>query len=733
MGDLDVSVRLRLDEDLSKKGDKVERALKDIKKAAEQLGRSSSGRLSQDMARLADAGRRAKADLEKARGAAVKLNTVKTDRSEREVRQLGKAADRARADLDQARSAGRKLDRLRTDRSERELRQLGRRAEHLRRDFNRANAAKKRLAAPTRALGSAMTLLGDSAKGAFTALTAFLAVDRIVDNLNRMKEAAEDLDRELASVAVTAEMRDPKVIEELKKRDETFQRRYGLVPKDVGAARQSFAAAGFPVAEQDAVLDPTLKAAKAGDSTGTVMSRAVIALLQNLNVSVKDIPAALDMMSKGAKLGSFEVDAMAQDFPSLGALYRGSGREGLDAVAELVALAQIVRMGAGNQSEAATNLQRILSSIFAPDAVKNFEEKGVDLAKLAERAKQNDQPYILAIVDEIMRLTGGDEFQIGELFGNMQAKSALRPLIENREKYDEFLQQIRNESAGTVEQDWKFLRDRPKEERERRGAVWGQVGREAGAFWGSVVDPIAEQLTRLVSPEYRRQEVRADYDRKLRETDLAAKRAEIADLEADLAARPKPKYDFGIPDLVADQIRAEIQRKRQELKAAEEAQRPADQGGPKTIDDLQPTTMSREPRPRVKPPKITGQLKGELGTDLSAAATEAMDGYNTKLAVEGQKAVAIAQRIAGEIRAILSFNASPTVSPRFGGAGGGAPAPASAGRAAGGTGGAQQVSFNQHFHSRGDSKSVARRVQRAQNRAIRVSRAGALHDTGRLS
>lgn len=128
---------------------------------------------------------------------------------------------------------------------------------------------------------------------------------------------------------------------------------------------------------------------------------------------------------------------------------------------------------------------------------------------------------------------------------------------------------------------------------------------------------------------------------------------------------------------------------------------------------------------------IDESLRKALGSaELGPVARSEMEAYVEALTAEGTRATAEAQRIAAELTRILSITARPAIDvplPRAapGGASSGAPTPPlprpSPGR--------QSSVIHQHIYS-SDPGRAARLAQREQDRAIRSTRAGALHDIG---
>ncbi|WP_235889795.1 phage tail tape measure protein [Brucella haematophila] len=213
---------------------------------------------------------------------------------------------------------------------------------------------------------------------------------------------------------------------------------------------------GFGANENDALglLKPIGRAATAYRAEVDDLANAGYAALTNLQVPATDFGKALDAMAQAGKEGAFELRDMAQYFPSLGAAYGALQQKGVPAVADLAAALQIARKGAGESSEAATNLGNVLQKINAPQTRKAFKKMGVDLEKSMKQAAAKGMTPIEAIAEITNRTLKGDLGKLGDLFQDSEVQKALRPLIQNIAEY----RRIRAEAMkaqGVVEEDYQ--------------------------------------------------------------------------------------------------------------------------------------------------------------------------------------------------------------------------------------------------------------------------------------
>lgn len=458
MSNLDVALRVRL---LTETGNarRAARDINEIDKAVDNLKRGGGGGAPRAITDIPPAARRAKRDIIELGGEARRLGREKTgDAVEQGLRRISNQAKRTQRDILEVRSEAKKLE------GAGGAGPLGGVKKGMEDVGGKAGALDRNLIS-----------LGGSAKDAFSAMLSFAAPAAILAGLTQIENRVTALDRKYASLAVTAELRDPAVVKRLREQDTAIGLKYGMRPGEVQPLRSAFVAGGLDLDMAERITDPSARAVKAMDASPENIAQTVLAGIQNLKLTPEQIPAYLDQIAKGTKLGRFEADSVAKFMPQFGAAYQGMGYTGLDASAEINALAQIVRQGSGSADQAGTNLDNLLQKVFAPDAVKNFKEKGIDLEAVRDRAKKEGKSYITAVLEEVNKATnGGDPFLTTQLFGDMQVLGALRAVIPNLDKLEEWRKAIREGSDGTVEEDWQFLARTPAEKQAQADAVAGQ-------------------------------------------------------------------------------------------------------------------------------------------------------------------------------------------------------------------------------------------------------------------
>ncbi len=245
----------------------------------------------------------------------------------------------------------------------------------------------------------------------------------------------------VADIAITADLSDSE-IEKVKKSISQAAEGAFRSGNDVTLGLNTLLTDGMEFNQAIGILSSVAKTATASNSAIQNISKTSFSLNKNMGISEKEMPKALDMLVVGGKAGAFELENMSQYFPMLTAEAQKLGLTGVKAVATLGASLQIAKRGAGDASEAANNMKNFLAKMTAPDTIKNFKKMHVDLEAEIKTAVKNGSDPVEHMLQLIEKLTGGDAFKIGKLFGDMQVKSFITPLLKDWEDYKAIKRQM---------------------------------------------------------------------------------------------------------------------------------------------------------------------------------------------------------------------------------------------------------------------------------------------------
>jgi TP901 family phage tail tape measure protein len=507
--------------------------------------------------------------------------------------------------------------------------------------------------------------------------------------MGEMKTAAEELEASLTQLLLIEGKFSPEKREAMLKLNDELGRIYSMQPEEIISARLALSQNGIVGDLQEQVLGPILQASAASNSSPETIANAVKTVVKNLNVAPEDVPSVLDRMLYGGKAGSFEIEDMATAFPELASIYANSGRTGMPAVDELIAMGQIVRESTGTSGAAATGMREILNKIYSPEVLKAMEGAGINIKDLDKQAKKADQPVLPLILDAIEKKGMTDKFGLGELVTDTNARAALEALSQKRDGWNTLLDDIRTKSDGETRRDFEIVSKTAKFRSGQRDAALGASGRDFGEMIAPMWNGFMDFVTATINDDYAvllryRDKDAADIISKI---DYA--KARIETINADRSA--VPGADFQLADL-----KLEIKRLEANLRTLEK-QRGLPEGSlsqsgntrvtPDTTTEIVgglPIPNSRPsenlPVPKIRPSDI--KAPSEPLSELKANVEKDIDGITAMI---GQ-AVSLWQ-------SMFNFNASPSITPRVS-------------QPSGGSG------------------------VRQQNRDVRASKNRALHETG---
>lgn len=225
--------------------------------------------------------------------------------------------------------------------------------------------------------------------------------------------------------------------------------------EQLAAGIKTLVGAGLSLEQARGAIRGIGRVATATGSEITDVANTSFQLMQNLKIQSGDVARTFEVLAAAGKQGSFELKDMAQQFPAVAASAQKLQIGGVKGAASLAAMLQIVRRGTADSSTAANNLVNLLEKLTGKEAVKNFQGFGVNIEKVVKDAQAQGLNPLEESLKVIQRITkGGDPFLINKLFGDMQVKGALGPLLKDFEDF----QKIRDKSLGAkgvIDEDYR--------------------------------------------------------------------------------------------------------------------------------------------------------------------------------------------------------------------------------------------------------------------------------------
>ncbi|OZY39432.1 phage tail tape measure protein [Pseudomonas fragi] len=258
-------------------------------------------------------------------------------------------------------------------------------------------------------------------------------------------------------------------------------------------------------------------------SSGVDTAKMIQALQSNANITdPKVLEKALEAVAFQGQAGSFEASDMARWFPQLLAGMQKQGITGMDAVTQLGSMLQVQMKTAGTADEAANNLKNWIEKIGSGEVVKAYNKAGIDYqgslntgiqggqstleasfalakryieatdpkkaAKMAEAtaqiSKEADPEKAKAMLSSLEQA-----LRTGDIFADMQVKSALTAYVQNKALYE----QLKNDAASASGILDKNLAER-RDTSSQKWAEMFQAGNDAMRSVGDAIRPVTDAV-----------------------------------------------------------------------------------------------------------------------------------------------------------------------------------------------------------------------------------------------
>lgn len=236
------------------------------------------------------------------------------------------------------------------------------------------------------------------------------------------------------------------------------------------------------------------------------VSQASFVLNDSLGIIPEKMQGAIGIMARAGKEGNVELRDMAKTLPVLGSGMVALKMQGNEAVATMAAALQIARKGAPTADVAANNMQNFLAKVMSPETLKKATEKfDLDLYGVITNAQAQGKNPLEAAIEAISRVTkGGDQKLLGDLFGDMQVQSFLRPMLQNMDEYRRIKGEALAAASGSmIDEDFARVANDMDVSTGRLGNAWHNlkimVGNALAPALGPVISMLASATTGLVN------------------------------------------------------------------------------------------------------------------------------------------------------------------------------------------------------------------------------------------
>ena len=251
--------------------------------------------------------------------------------------------------------------------------------------------------------------------------------------------------------------------------------------------------------DTQALAPLTQRAATAAGAEGTDFANTLLSGTKSGQFAYGDAEKVFGMMLTAGASGSFETRDMAQYLPSI---FSATGdMRGLRGTAQHLTGLEVVRDAAGNSAEAANQYQNLLSFRNSPEAYKNLQKKGINLAHIYRDAAKRGEDMNLAFVGAIQGLvernkayqrykkqlagaSGEEAIRLrnemsniqdrifGAIIGDQQAREGAKALQNGRGRYGEIYGDLTKDPEAMIDKLFSVMTSSTQANFERLGNEW---------------------------------------------------------------------------------------------------------------------------------------------------------------------------------------------------------------------------------------------------------------------
>lgn len=280
------------------------------------------------------------------------------------------------------------------------------------------------------------------------------AGEAMIRPLRRAITEGAAFEQAMTGIGITAQMTD-RQLQPVRRSILQTATDLGALPSVVQGAFSSVLAEGVYRTEAELIaagrsvsrfqrLAATMKDPISGEEAGGLSA----GLARSFNIRADQLDQANAMINRAAQRGGVSIGVQARFLPASAASMRGLGGANDRGLADVLAATQIAKASAGGSEQAANNLANLLAAITSPETLKNFSKMGVDLEKEIKGGITRGISPLETVATVTARLSkGGDQFRLGQLFGDRQARDGAMALVQNLDQFRQISEDLRSKDA----------------------------------------------------------------------------------------------------------------------------------------------------------------------------------------------------------------------------------------------------------------------------------------------
>lgn len=248
-------------------------------------------------------------------------------------------------------------------------------------------------------------------------------------------------------------------------------------------------------------LPSVARTAAATGSAVEDIAKSADSVSTNFKIAGKDMQGAFDIMSEGGKAGQFELPDMARYIPSLGPATAAIGFSGEKGLADLVAMLQVMRKGAGTAEEAVSSMNNILTKMESDKTIKAFDALGVDAEKAYAKARKEGR-NLVEVFEELLQLAlKGDTSKLGTIIDDQEFKRGALALMTYRGEWQKTSTVIRQIAPGSVARDLARVTKDARAQIDRMFSAIENRAVQLGGVVAKIVIPLDEAARKIEKGE----------------------------------------------------------------------------------------------------------------------------------------------------------------------------------------------------------------------------------------
>jgi len=238
-------------------------------------------------------------------------------------------------------------------------------------------------------------------------------------------------------------------MEDLRKRISSLSTATGQSASDILGGAEKFVALTGDFQTANELLDVFAKTATASGASLEDIGEAAAVLRTNFGLAGDEIQHSFDILLAQGKAGAIELKDFAGLIGALSPRFTGFAAKGTDALAEMGAVLEQLRVGFGSSSEAATGFESLMGAIV--QNADRFRRVGVNPFERGPKGEKQLRDFS-DIVFELLAKSKGDPEILQKVLGRKEAVNAILQLAKGGRAEVEKLIALGKES-NAVEKD----------------------------------------------------------------------------------------------------------------------------------------------------------------------------------------------------------------------------------------------------------------------------------------